>query len=786
MTTANIFPHMPQVSNEVLDQKIPIDPDFVGKRIAVLGVLDADGYGYAWSTATTPVLVAPGSRMPFNELTQVVDLAQFLRLRSVSTNVGDTDELSAAIAEIQQQGATNIGAVRLDYTIIKSANDNVLRPVLQSTGKPPETWLRALGLELQGDGTYVNLKPGGSGEEALDATTDWIPSVAYRTWLNDLLDIDEDIDTSVPQAHRDPTFADMRYYAVGRAYNNLIGENVEVVVLAIPPGWVNPARAQNTLGVYPLRPETNISGNQSNIIELGAPTIDNPNLTKLVVDTNEESENYREFKYFDVIGYASATVSVDDASDLENGDTIQIDLANGTTLTVTAAAAQDSAEGEFAHAAQTNAQVAQNIRDAINGSAPINSVSAVVDSEDDTQVNLTSEYPGSDGNISITLTLNTGGLSKADSDGTTFTGSHNMAGERNFAHQMANFCFWQSFFESACTGFIGTEPVDSDLDGIVTAEALRDAIGRERRQVDQYIDDEQGQIFTDNGIGALGFKNMEGFNGIHRRRSNPKLPALYKFFAHSLAMDMVQHSIQENVVLFQNNLPDSLLVDTDRGEFMDMGARIRVTFGDVFVFNPISGRYAEARGAYATNAAVSMAGLYAIKNSGRSLTNLRLRQVVPLRKYSNTQVDALLKARLIPIQRVLGANAGLIVAEDTGAFRINDFARSDYTHGLSIDVQDECVRDIREISKPMLGRGMSPRLVNHLITEVEEALAARKEVGHIQDFGFQILSTPLMQVLGQAQFDLEIVPAFETRKIRIRSGLSMPQNALVAAAGQLV
>jgi hypothetical protein len=38
-----------------------------------------------------------------------------------------------------------------------------------------------------------------------------------------------------------------------------------------------------------------------------------------------------------------------------------------------------------------------------------------------------------------------------------------------------------------------------------------------------------------------------------------------------------------------------------------------------------------------------------------------------------------------------------------------------------------------------------------------------------------------MQVLGEAEFFLEIVPAFEIRKIRVKAGLSMPSAPLVAA-----
>jgi len=81
-----------------------------------------------------------------------------------------------------------------------------------------------------------------------------------------------------------------------------------------------------------------------------------------------------------------------------------------------------------------------------------------------------------------------------------------------------------------------------------------------------------------------------------------------------------------------------------------------------------------------------------------------------------------------------------------------------------------------------LGQGLSPQLVEHLTTEVENALTQRVRLGHIQNFSFRFLSSPVMQVLGEVEFFLEIVPSFEIRKIRIRAGLTMPKRALVAAA----
>jgi hypothetical protein len=217
---------------------------------------------------------------------------------------------------------------------------------------------------------------------------------------------------------------------------------------------------------------------------------------------------------------------------------------------------------------------------------------------------------------------------------------------------------------------------------------------------------------------------------------------------------------------------------------MDMGARLRIVAGDGWATNQVSGRYNESNGAYVTNGAATAAGLEAVRPSGRSLTKLRLRNFNPMRRLSHTQMNNLLKARLIPLQQLSdGTGAAEIQADNTAAFNIDEYHRSDFVMGLSVDVLDDCVQDIRIVGRPLLGRGMSPQVLEHFTTEAEQALMARVRLGHIQDFRFRILATPAMQVLGEVEFSLEVIPAFEIRKIHVKAGLAMPKNALVAYAG---
>lgn len=640
-----LYPHMPRVQSEIIDRNLVIRPTLQGKRVVVLGAIDVDGHGWNYSTSEEPepTFITPGSVLPFNELIPVADLSEFSRSWRANPAVGDTDEITPTLAEIAEQGTTNLSFMRLDMAMVDSTSGP--RGVLQSTGLPPQEWIDAmnLGTTEQGSGDYI-------------------ASTAYRNWVIDLLEL-SDIDVSTEAVHQDPTDADLRYYALGKALNNLIGEDIDVVIFACPPGYINPARTKDELGIYPIRPDIEVTGSDAIAIrERGAPTINNPFLQGVILETDPDSEDYLQFKGFELI--------------------------SGTE-----------------------------------------------------------------------------GVAK-----------------RNFAHLLANFCFWQSYYEKSCNGFIGTEPIDINFDGRITHSQLQTYIGRERTQVDQFIDDVGGTPLAANGTGLLGFVDCEEFDGIHRLHATPDYPINYKFWASVLGMECIQRSIQENVVFNSTGYGDSYIEDSINGQLMDLGARIRVCTNDVFVVNRVSQRYNLVRGAYLTNGAASIAGYYANKPQGVSLTKRKLRNVYPLRRMSQTQLDALLKARFIPLQTVTGEPVAEVQADDTGAFHINAHHRSDFVRGSSLDALDTCIEDIRKVAKPVLGTGLNASQVEHLKTEAEEALKQRKKTGEIQAFEFNILSTEVMQILGEAEFELKVVPAFEVRKIRIRSGLAKPSSALVASA----
>ena len=74
---------------------------------------------------------------------------------------------------------------------------------------------------------------------------------------------------------------------------------------------------------------------------------------------------------------------------------------------------------------------------------------------------------------------------------------------------------------------------------------------------------------------------------------------------------------------------------------------------------------------------------------------------------------------------------------------------------------------IRQIADPYIGEpnGMPQR--NALNAAIRGGLEGMKAVGAIADYRFTITSTPRQSILGQSMIHLELVPAFEMRKISV-------------------
>lgn len=430
MAKSELFPRMPRVDYEPLDRRLRLTPEYYGKHTVVLGCMDVDGHGYLNPDTDArdyaKKFVKPGTVLKFNELTRTLDLQQMSRLYKPNTNVGGTDEITPAMAELQEQGATNISFMRLDMAFAQDKLTSKMRAVLQSTGLPPEEWITRMGF-IKGSGGAWTAKA------KLDPLTDYIPSKAYRAFVAQQLGADVtvagqtftgaiggmDIDFTTEQAYKDPTDADMRYYAIGKALNNLIGEDFDLLVLGTSPAWMNPAKTWKNTGAYPARTGDEVDAGE--VIETGAPTINNPNLSKIVLSPADYS-----FSSFDAIGYDQATITLGAPSGIHVGDELAISVG-GYAISVKAVDASTEpnyALGEFRVGGTLTAeQIGEELEDAImlwmkdigeeTLRSPVHAVAV------GSVVTLTSLIPGDEGRIAIhVLTTGATGFTVASTKST--------------------------------------------------------------------------------------------------------------------------------------------------------------------------------------------------------------------------------------------------------------------------------------------------------------------------------------------------------------------------------
>lgn len=93
--------------------------------------------------------------------------------------------------------------------------------------------------------------------------------------------------------------------------------------------------------------------------------------------------------------------------------------------------------------------------------------------------------------------------------------------------------------------------------------------------------------------------------------------------------------------------------------------------------------------------------------------------------------------------------------------------KSDYIRLSTLRITHAAVRLVREISDPFVGEpnGMPQR--NALSAAIRGGLEAMKAAGAISDYRFSLTASSRQRILGQAVVTLELVPAFELRKITV-------------------
>jgi hypothetical protein len=93
--------------------------------------------------------------------------------------------------------------------------------------------------------------------------------------------------------------------------------------------------------------------------------------------------------------------------------------------------------------------------------------------------------------------------------------------------------------------------------------------------------------------------------------------------------------------------------------------------------------------------------------------------------------------------------------------------KSDYTRLSTLRITHAAINLIREIADPFVGEPAGLPQRNALNAAIQSGLTAMRNAGAITDFRFTLVQERGSGVLGQSKITLQLVPAFETRKISV-------------------
>ena len=172
-------------------------------------------------------------------------------------------------------------------------------------------------------------------------------------------------------------------------------------------------------------------------------------------------------------------------------------------------------------------------------------------------------------------------------------------------------------------------------------------------------------------------------------------------------------------------------------------------------------------GTYYGSPAIAYAALNAVIEPASAPTNKAIRNVQGMKfKFSNKQMDALVGARYVVFKL---KNEGVNTAASSTPYVVDGCTAGavncDYARIATVKILQDVVDQIREVADPFIGEKNTLAQRNALSALISKRLGKLVELEEIQSYAFEISSSIQQQLLGEATIALEIVPAFELRKI---------------------
>jgi len=202
---------------------------------------------------------------------------------------------------------------------------------------------------------------------------------------------------------------------------------------------------------------------------------------------------------------------------------------------------------------------------------------------------------------------------------------------------------------------------------------------------------------------------------------------------------------------------DNNMVVSVEGQSVDAGRFLAICVGGG-VFRD---RSSANLGLYTFPLATAAAGLLSTLPGQSAITNKTVYGVRALSyRFSTLQLDRLTGKRFVTFRPRAGRGIVVVDGPTTAAFD------SDYARISTVRIVGDLTSALVAVSEPFIGEGTNIANRNALHTAVKNVLNNAQEAGAIQQFVFTIQATPAEQVQGILNIMLEIVPAFEIRKIR--------------------
>lgn len=171
-----------------------------------------------------------------------------------------------------------------------------------------------------------------------------------------------------------------------------------------------------------------------------------------------------------------------------------------------------------------------------------------------------------------------------------------------------------------------------------------------------------------------------------------------------------------------------------------------------------------------TNGAAAYAGLITTLDPHFATTNQTMGGVFAARQLAAGLATELLEYRYVA---ALDRPKGYVVAAGvTAAYNASTNTRSDFVNLSTVRITHAALDLVRLAAEDFIGGPINPLRMSALEGAIQSSLNRLKAEGAVRRADFTILTTPDMQVLGEAQIDLIVVPSFELRTVRVITSLA--------------